>query len=185
MGGTCVHLQPLCETLLPAGAVVEEYCEAHGLNDLPQCTVENWERMIQSFRWLQLQYVVSFHYVARALGRGQPASLVDGALRPEPGYSSLAVRACVSVRPSYEPCHKLRWFGPQRVQTASPESDCCSKVMHDQLSGPRALRRCRQTRGCLKVCGRCSFFCFLSSPLLFSQWGICGGPSPFGSGMAR
>jgi hypothetical protein len=79
--------------------------------------------MIQSFRWLQLQYVVSFHYVARAVGRGQPASLVDGALRPELGYSSLAVRACPSVRLSCEPGQKLRWFGPQVMQTASTETD--------------------------------------------------------------
>jgi hypothetical protein len=143
VGGTCVHLQPLCETLLPAGAVAEEYCEAHGLNDLPQCTVENWERMIESFRWLQLQYVVSFHYVARAVGRGQPASLVDGALRPELGYSSLAVRACVSVHPSYQPHGEL---GPTADVLDVLLAYLLAAHMRVQLLGMEYRRHARQMR---------------------------------------
>jgi hypothetical protein len=112
VGSTCVHLQPPCVSLLSAGSVREEFCEPLPRNDMPQCSVEAWGTMVDSFRFLELQYVVSYHYFARALGRGQPATLVDGALRAEPQYSSLSVRRIsplVAVRCS------VRWSCTQLV----------------------------------------------------------------------
>mmetsp|Transcript_29413 Transcript_29413/g.56474 ORF Transcript_29413/g.56474 Transcript_29413/m.56474 type:complete len:455 (+) Transcript_29413:236-1600(+) len=86
-GGTCVHFQANCLEV----ATAKDTCEESALHadSIASCTMEDWTALVDLAHDPEVDFMVSFHWVVRAMSRQQPGMNDPTHLTKEPKFDHL------------------------------------------------------------------------------------------------
>lgn len=93
-GGFCSHFQGICAEMLNKNDPIAYHCEDETTfaDTEPQCGMSRWTKFVDAVKEDDVQFVVSYHWVVRALGRSQPGTMQEFHLIREPPFHKLNFR---------------------------------------------------------------------------------------------